>query len=371
MMSRKMISMLLAVMLVLTSAATAAADTYALSGDGQKTVTFYAKADGSARILFSQSEGRCEELSYTHLIDGISGVEEEWGKYHFYITYPDGSTRYEDWDKTFNGGSFSISLPRSGNYTIRVIPYTADEMTDSWTLDRFIKWTSQPHWQVTGCENCTVSTKAPSSGGSSAPGGSGSGGKASGSRDMGKPSLGGRVYRAEEMNMAIFWVQTQMKATGRWYQGDNWDCTGRLGDHTKSEISSFMRSRGYSGHSGQVDQTVIDELASYLGGRTVPVYVGGLYDGMSSIMYGGSAGSMDLISYGSHSTGVLWVQMCLYTLGYYSGSLDGAFGSGTERAVKAFQRDYGWVQRDYVTLGVARAMLEAYAARGGNINALP
>ena len=372
-MSRKMISMLLAVMLVLASAATATADAYALSGDGKTSVTFYAKAAGSARILFSQSEGRCEELSYTHLIDGIRGVEEEWGKYHFYITSPDGSTRYEDWDKTFNGGNFSISLPRSGNYTIRVIPYTADEMTSSWTLDRFIKWTSQPQWQVTGCENCTVSTQAPSSGGSTekSPGGSTPGGKASGSRDMGRPSLGGRVFRSDEMNMAIFWVQTQLKATGKWYQGDNWDCTGRLGDHTMSEISSFMRNRGYGGHSGQVDQTVIDELASFLGGRTVPVYVGGSYDGMASIMRGGSAGSMDLIRSGSHSAGALWVQTCLSALGYYSGSLDGIFGSGTERAVKAFQRDYGWEQRDYVTLGVARAMLEAYAARGGNVNALP
>ena len=193
----------------------------------------------------------------------------------------------------------------------------------------------------------------------------------SGSWDMGKPNLGGRVYRSEEMNMDIYWVQIQMKATGRWYQGDNWDCTGRLGEHTMSEIRSFMRSRGYSGHSGQVDQTVIDELASYLGGRTVPVYVGGSYGGMNTIMRGGSAGSMTLIRSGSSSTAVLWVQVCLCTLGYYSAGLDGVYGSGTERAVKAFQRDYGWEQRDYVTLGVARAMLEAYVSRGGNVNALP
>lgn len=68
--------------------------------------------------------------------------------------------------------------------------------------------------------------------------------------DMGIPNLNGRRYTEGDMNMAIFWVQVQMKATGRWYQGDQWDCTGNLGDHTMQEIASFMKSRGYSGHSG-------------------------------------------------------------------------------------------------------------------------
>ena len=61
---------------------------------------------------------------------------------------------------------------------------------------------------------------------------------------MGVPQIGSRVYRSGDMNMTIFWVQTQLKATGRWYQGDNWDCTGNLGDHTISEIKAFMRNQG-------------------------------------------------------------------------------------------------------------------------------
>ena len=36
--------------------------------------------------------------------------------------------------------------------------------------------------------------------------------------DMGIPDLKGQCYSEEDMNMNIFWVQTQMKATGVWYQ---------------------------------------------------------------------------------------------------------------------------------------------------------
>lgn len=198
-----------------------------------------------------------------------------------------------------------------------------------------------------------------------------------GAYDMGVPQIGSRFYLSGDMNMTIFWVQTQLKATGRWYQGDSWDCTGNLGDHTISEIKSFMRSQGYSSHSGNVDQNVINELRNYLGGRLQPVYVGGIYDYMSSIMQGGSAGSMsrinsNLIDMIPHvTTGARWVQTCLKRIGYYNSSIDGMYGEGTERAVNAFQRDYGWEQRNYVTLGVARAMLEAYYQRGGRLSELP
>lgn len=197
---------------------------------------------------------------------------------------------------------------------------------------------------------------------------------AAGIYDMGAPRLYGRVYYQDEMNMDVFWVQTQLKATGRYYQGGQWDVTGSLGDHTMSEIRAFMRDRGYYGHSGCVDQQVVDELVNYLGGRVQPVYVGGFYDKMNSIMWGNSMDKIvsnlrDMVP--RSTVGALWVQTCLYKLGYYNSSLDGKYGEGTERAVKAFQRDYGFEQRDYVTLGVARAMLEACYNRGMYLNDLP
>lgn len=195
--------------------------------------------------------------------------------------------------------------------------------------------------------------------------------------DMGIPNLNGVIYGKESMNMVVFWVQTQLKATGIYYQGEIWDVTGSLGDETMKEIKAFMRARGYGNHSGAIDQAVIDELAAYLNYNTVPVYVGGYYEKMSSIMYGGSAGSMDKINSNLKdmvprvTVGARWVQICLSTLGFYNSTIDGKYGEGTDRAVKAFQAAYGFQTRDYVTLGVARAMIEACYNRGYSLNMLP
>ena len=197
--------------------------------------------------------------------------------------------------------------------------------------------------------------------------------------DIGIPYVGSTVYPEGAMNLTVFWVQVQLKQTGIWYQGYEWDETGHLGDHTISEIADFMHARGYYGHMGLVDQDVIDELASYLGSRVEPVYAGGFYEAMDSIMIGGPEGSMNIIYsnlYNGGTTpyvtlGARWIQVCLKRLGYYTGSVDGRYGEGTEQAVKRFQRDYGFQERQYVTLGVARKMLENYYYSGGSLNALP
>lgn len=195
--------------------------------------------------------------------------------------------------------------------------------------------------------------------------------------DMGIPYLNDKQYTENEMNMVVYWIQVQLKATGRWYQGEIWDCTGNLGDHTMQEISSFMNYRGYPGHPGCVDQKVVNELADYLGSNLQAVYVGGFYDAMGAIMTGGSAGSMlkivsnlrDMIP--RETVGARWVQICLQHLGYYNSSIDGKYGEETEHAVKDFQRAYGFEERDYVSLGVARAMMEAYYYSGGSLYSLP
>lgn len=193
---------------------------------------------------------------------------------------------------------------------------------------------------------------------------------------MGVPYIGNRKYNTGTMNMVVFWVQTQMKQTGRYYQGNNYDVTGNLGSQTKKEIARFMRDRGYSAHTGAIDQAVIDELSSYLGSRVAAVYVGGYYQYMQTIMVGGSEGSMERINsnlidnVARVTTGARWVQICLKKLGYYTSSIDGKYGEGTENAVKRFQRDYGFQQTNYVTLGVARAMLEACYNRGYSLDDL-
>ena len=100
-----------------------------------------------------------------------------------------------------------------------------------------------------------------------------------------------------------------------------------------------------------------------MGNRIVPVYIGGFYSHMDSIMNGDHTGSMqpiisNLRDMVPHETvGARWVQCCLKKLGYYAGIIDGKYGEATETAVKEFQRSNGFEERDYVTLGVARSIL--------------
>ena len=195
--------------------------------------------------------------------------------------------------------------------------------------------------------------------------------------DMGVPDLHGRIITKDQMCLAVLWVQTQLKATGVYYQGEIWDVTGNLGDHTMQEVASFMQGRGYGGHNGQIDQTVINELARYMGRRIAPVYIGGFYSHMDTIMNGGHTGYMQQIVSNlrdmiPHVTvGARWIQCCLKKIRYYNGPIDGKYGEETEKAVKAFQKANGFEERDYVTLGVARAMLEKCYYSGCYLDDMP
>ena len=90
-------------------------------------------------------------------------------------------------------------------------------------------------------------------------------------RNDNAPYIRPMVYGLDSRHDSISWVQTQLKATGRWYQGDQWKVTGHLGKHTMSEIKSFMNYMGYPYHTGVVDQDVIDALCDYLNGNFNPV----------------------------------------------------------------------------------------------------
>ena len=160
----KIISLILGLSLciVLLPTGAMAQDSASTSGSGNTSSYFWVDANGNASITFTQTEGTCTELSYTHLIDGILGQEEEWGKYHIFMTCGS-TTQIRDWDKTFNGDNFTVYLPHSGIWRIEVIPYTAQEMTDSWTLDTFVEWTSAPIWWISGTNNCSVDTQEPGS----------------------------------------------------------------------------------------------------------------------------------------------------------------------------------------------------------------
>ena len=144
--------------LVTSFSSVAVAEKYATYGDGVTETVFYVNSDGDASITFQQEKGKCQELSYTKLISGLTGEAEEWGKYHVYYTI-DGITYQEDWDSTHFGQSFKLKLNRVGEYTIRVEPYTSSELTESYLLDQFVGWETPPTWWISRQERCVCSAQ--------------------------------------------------------------------------------------------------------------------------------------------------------------------------------------------------------------------
>ncbi len=195
--------------------------------------------------------------------------------------------------------------------------------------------------------------------------------------EMAIPSLGDRVCRAGEMSLTVFWTQTQLAATGQWFQDGGCAVTGVLDEATMSAVSEFMEAQGSPGHSGEIGQDVIDGLTDFLSSRTVAVYTGGFYDAMSVLMDGRPADVMTPVG-GTDWQGIVpsgekvrWVQTCLAFLGYYSGPVNGTYNEAARTAVRWFEQDNGFEAQDTVNLGVARAMLEAYYYNRGDLGLLP
>ena len=191
---------------------------------------------------------------------------------------------------------------------------------------------------------------------------------------MAPPFLGTQVCSAGDMSMTVFWVQTQLKATGRWLQDES--VTGLMDEATQAAVSALMAERGLPDHGGDIDQSVIDALTDTLGSWTVAVYTGGFYEAMAPVMDGGAEGSMILIGplgmAGAVSSGsaVRWAQTCLSFLGYYHGSLHGEYNEATRAAVRLFNKENGFPGLDDLSLGSARALMEAYYYNRGDLGKL-
>lgn len=191
------------------------------------------------------------------------------------------------------------------------------------------------------------------------------------------PYLGNRTISGDEQCFAVYWVQAQLRQTGNYYlrtaNGAHWDVTGNFGDHTMQEVQRFMQNQGYYS-DGTITQSVIDAITAYFsrtGKAMADVRPDGIYDYMSSVMSGDAGGSMDTIRLGDYGYKVRWIQTCLQGCGYYSGTIDGQYGSTTSAAVRQFQEDYDFVERDFVKLGHARKMLEVYYQKGNALSNLP
>ena len=96
------------------------------------------------------------------------------------------------------------------------------------------------------------------------------------------------------------------------------------------------------------------------------VLVIGLINLMIVLMLWNSGGAAALSKYGSRGSEVTQIQQRLQELGYDPGTADGIFGTRTQQAVIAFQRDYGLTADGIVGKNTLAALgLSSESATGG------
>lgn len=157
MIRRSTVLMLLIAILTLSAASWAsAAQIHGAggSGDPSDTYMFYVYASGAdAQLYFTQTEGLLRQRS---LMTGYrNGVNDEWGKYTIRYTC-NGLTRTAAWADSYNSGSFTLHLPDPGRYRIEVIPYTMQELTDSYMATTAIAWDNPPRWSASARARCEM-----------------------------------------------------------------------------------------------------------------------------------------------------------------------------------------------------------------------
>lgn len=149
------------------------------------------------------------------------------------------------------------------------------------------------------------------------------GNTASSSSSAGSVSASSSVLKEGVKSDAVLQLQTTLKAKG-YYSGS---LTGNFGSLTKEAVQKFQRANGL-------------EADGIAGAKTLELLYGsGSASADSSAS--SSSSSSSVLKEGVKSDAVLQLQKNLKSLGYYSGSLTGSFGSLTKAAVQKFQRAYG------------------------------
>lgn len=146
-----------------------------------------------------------------------------------------------------------------------------------------------------------------------------------------RPGTNGSAVRA---------LQQQLKTLG-YYSGS---VDGDYGSGTTAAVTAFQQANGLTadGIAGKATQNAI--YAAINGGSSSS---GGSSSGSSTspASYGAKASSNGYTTIsstsGSNSSNVKAVQSALSAKGYYNGDYDGSYGSGTEQAVKDFQKAMG------------------------------
>ncbi|MGN0762880.1 MAG: peptidoglycan-binding protein, partial [Aristaeellaceae bacterium] len=182
-----------------------------------------------------------------------------------------------------------------------------------------------------------------SGGSAGSTGGSTSGGSTSGGSTSGSSLFGGNYATLEYGSRGdrVKILQTALNQLG--YSAGSAD--GKFGAGTQKAVTAFQKANGLTA-DGKAGRMTLQKIEALLGGSsasttTPPPAATTAPDTGSS-----SATGMPTRTLRKGYTGddVKSLQTRLKALGYYTGSIDGKYGSGTVAAVKAFQKAAGLQQ---------------------------
>lgn len=103
---------------------------------------------------------------------------------------------------------------------------------------------------------------------------------------------------------------------------------GKFGRGTENAVKAYQQARGLTA-DGKAGDLTLTKLYSETDGST------------GSSTSGSTATNPNTLQYGDSGDRVTELQTALKKLGYYTGTVDGRFGAGTQRAVIAFQKAQG------------------------------
>lgn len=149
---------------------------------------------------------------------------------------------------------------------------------------------------------------------------------------------------------------------------------GKFGPTTEKAVRQFQKDNGLTvdGAAGSATLTLLyDRAEGSTSGSTGGSSGSSGSSGSTSNYFGGN---YNTLKYGSRGDRVKLLQKALNQLGYSAGSADGKFGSGTQRAVVAFQRANGLTADGLAgtkTLKKIEALLSGGTSSGGSTTTKP
>ena len=144
-------------------------------------------------------------------------------------------------------------------------------------------------------------------------------------------SSGGTTLRYDMRSDAVLKLQQDLSKLG-YYSGT---ISGHFGSKTEAAVMSFQKANGLSA-DGIAGSKTLAKIAPALGNSS-----SSSSSNSSSSNSSSASASSSLLKQGTKSEAVRTLQQNLKTLGYYTGSVTGNFGSLTKEAVYSFQKANG------------------------------